>query len=216
MQTLRQLLYAFALAGVTLASAELAARVEDRIRDGTPLTSSPSSERDLKISDELGPRGRPSGRYKKWRLNEWGFRGPSIPQDPRPGEIRVLILGSSESFGLYESPGLEFPAQLASRLRDRGDYEVVNAAVAGMTLATMTPVLGELGIQIPAEPRFRLCVAAVLPRRTDPRNPAGPFHHPARPSDSTYVSLPRSTDGSDYRAHDAPGLARSSQDCGGR
>ena len=66
------------------------------------------------------------------------FGAPSIPQDPRPGEIRVLILGSSESFGLYESPGLEFPAQLASRLRDRGDFEVVNAAVAGMTLATMT------------------------------------------------------------------------------
>jgi lysophospholipase L1-like esterase len=139
MQTLRLVLYGVVLACITICSAEVAARIEDRIRDGTPISSSPSSDSDLKISDGLGPRGKPFGHYKKWKLNEWGFRGPSIQQVPGPGTRRVLVMGASESFGLYEGPDLEFPAQLASQLAERDHFEVVNAAVAGMTLATMTP-----------------------------------------------------------------------------
>jgi len=54
MQTLRLVLYGVVLACITICSAEVAARIEDRIRDGTPISSSPSSDSDLKISESSG------------------------------------------------------------------------------------------------------------------------------------------------------------------
>ena len=48
-----------------------------------------------------------------------------------------MILGASESFGLYEAAGREYPAQLAQALQKSGCYEVVNAAVAGMSVRSM-------------------------------------------------------------------------------
>jgi hypothetical protein len=52
----------------------------------------------------------------------------------------VLVLGASESFGLYESDHKEYPAQLQTRLRDTGTgcYEVVNASLFGLTLPDIT------------------------------------------------------------------------------
>jgi hypothetical protein len=43
-------------------------------------------------------------------------------------------MGASETFGYYESAGKEYPAQLADSLRRIGCYEVINAAVAGMSI----------------------------------------------------------------------------------
>jgi len=52
------------------------------------------------------------------------------------GVIRIAVMGASETFGLYESPGKEFPAQLGAMLEDvrPGRYQVINAACAGMSL----------------------------------------------------------------------------------
>jgi hypothetical protein len=60
--------------------------------------------------------------------------------------VRVITVGASETFGLRESPGREFPRQLEdslnARLRrcsapSRVRFEVLNAAFAGMTLPTI-------------------------------------------------------------------------------
>jgi lysophospholipase L1-like esterase len=125
-----------ALGLTVLASAEVTSRVEDRLRFDTELAAVPSDE-DLVVRDEFGIRGRPNARYKKWKLNAFGFRSDEITFAPPVDCQRVMVLGASESFGLYESPGKEFPAQLAAALRPHGCYEVVNGAIAGMTVRTI-------------------------------------------------------------------------------
>jgi hypothetical protein len=117
-----------------LMSVEVSARVEDRFRNGVPLFSTPDRVADLVVQDALGVRGKPYGRYKVWQLNAFGFRGPEITRSPRPGCTRVITLGASETFGLYESHEHEYPAQLATALREPGCYEVVNASIFGLTI----------------------------------------------------------------------------------
>jgi hypothetical protein len=119
-----------------LASAEIAARIDDLLDENIPFLASPN-ERDLQFIDEHGIRGRPHGKFQKWKLNNFGFRGPDMSLEPPANCQRVMILGASESFGYYESPGMEFPAQLQRRLAKSGCFEVVNAAVVGMELASM-------------------------------------------------------------------------------
>jgi len=87
-------------------------------------------------SDELGPHSRFGARFEKWRINSHGFRGPEITMEKPDGVVRILIIGASETFGLYESPGMEFPAQLQQKLdlAKPGRYQVLNAACAGMGL----------------------------------------------------------------------------------
>ena len=119
---------------VVLVSAELTARVEDYLRLGVPFAAVPDRERDLVLHDAIGIRGRPNGVYKKWHLNSFGFRSPEVARAPAPGCTRVMVLGASETFGLYESEDKEFPAQLDAALDRHGCFEVLNAAVAGLTL----------------------------------------------------------------------------------
>ena len=121
------------LAPIVVVAAEVTARVDDLIRYGVPFASTPDS-RDLTIVDSLGTRGRPRARYKGWQLNNFGFRGPDITAQPARGCTRVMVLGASETFGYYETPGKEYPAQLADSLHEAGCFEVINAAVAGMGL----------------------------------------------------------------------------------
>jgi hypothetical protein len=125
------------LALVCVLSAELAARVDDYLRYGIPLRAVPDENRDLLLRDSLGTRGRPHGRYRWWHLNAHGFRGPEMTLVPRPGCVRIVILGASETFGLYESPDMDYPAQLRSELAAHGCYEVVNAALPGASLHSM-------------------------------------------------------------------------------
>lgn len=119
-------------------SAELTARAEDFIRRGVPFLVTPDRTRDLVVHDALGIRGRPNGRYGRWQLNSAGFRGPEIARRPQPHCHRVIVLGASESFGLYESDGHDYPSQLADRLRSPSCYEVVNASLFGLTLPAIT------------------------------------------------------------------------------
>ena len=129
----RYILPLLLLAPIVVFAAEVTARVDDRIRYGIPFASTPDS-RDLTIVDSLGTRGQPGARYKGWQLNNFGFRGPDITAQPTTGCTRVMVLGASETFGYYETPGKEYPAQLADSLRDAGCFDVINAAVAGMGL----------------------------------------------------------------------------------
>jgi hypothetical protein len=127
-------MYAFALL-VTVVSAEVAARIDDWIVFGVTPWAVVERERDLMLRDTWGTRGRPNGRFNKFKLNSFGFRGPEISHLKPPGTVRVMVLGASETFGLYESEGHEFPALLRTLIAVRHEnVEVVNAAVAGMSL----------------------------------------------------------------------------------
>jgi lysophospholipase L1-like esterase len=127
-----------AAAAIALAAGEVAARLDDRLFADTPLLANPDRARDLLVQETWGFRGRPNGAYKRWQLNSFGFSGPEIAE--LPAGRRIMVLGASETFGLYESKGKDYPAQLAAELvrRRRGDIEVVNAGVAGMTLPSLT------------------------------------------------------------------------------
>jgi hypothetical protein len=122
-----------------LIGAEAGARLDDLYFQGTPFVATPSREYDLTQAEPWGLRGRTNGSYRKWKLNQFGFRGPAIDPVPPADTVRVVVLGSSESFGLYEDEGLEYPAQLDRTLRSGGRYEVVNASLAGMALNRVIP-----------------------------------------------------------------------------
>ena len=75
----------------------------------------------------------PNTRYWKWKINELGFRGKAIAAEKKKGQIRIVCLGGSETFGYYEGRGKEWPSQLEKMLKDTfPGVEVINAAVAGL------------------------------------------------------------------------------------
>lgn len=123
---------------VLVAVAETTMRIDDAVTWGASLLG-PYSEDHVMIRDSLGVRGRPNFRYEKWRMNNQGFRGPDLRLAPTPGTRRVIVLGSSETFGLFEPAGLEYPARMQQVLDSiaPGRFEVVNAALPGMGLPAM-------------------------------------------------------------------------------
>jgi lysophospholipase L1-like esterase len=125
---------------VCLTAGEIASRLDDELWNDTPFFANPDRESDLVLHDTGSVRGRPGGTYKKWKLNAYGFRGPEIAQKPSAGVRRVMLLGASETFGLYESADHEFAAVLQRDLvkKGRDDIEIVNASIAGLGLPTMT------------------------------------------------------------------------------
>jgi lysophospholipase L1-like esterase len=149
--TPRLLTRSLAVATAMLVGVEGGTRLDDWVRFGTPLTARPIGMADLLIRDSLGVHGRPSVHFRKWRMNGLGMRG----EEPRHGEsvgaARVLVAGASETFGLLESPGAEWPAQLQRELSARCGPErpdVLNAAFAGMSLPTITQDLARRGAQL--------------------------------------------------------------------
>jgi hypothetical protein len=136
-----------ALTIVFLVALELTCRVEDWLRFRTPLFTPITSQGDLMVRDRDGIHGRPDARFQKWVMNGLGTRGPAATLAKSPGSVRVVVAGASESFGLSESPGMEFPRQLedtlgrwlARRCRATGvqRFEVLNAALPGMSLPTI-------------------------------------------------------------------------------
>lgn len=119
------------LAGLTV---EVCARLEDALRYGAPLWEAYDDE-SLYMYDAGEKVGKPYASYLKWKLNEAGYRGPAL----REGTYRIACVGASETFGIYESEGAEWPRQLErelNRLSPEGrPVEVINTAYPGMTLA---------------------------------------------------------------------------------
>lgn len=119
------------LAVVTL---EVSARTEDKLRYGAAFFGNYSLD-SLYRYDELGKYGRPFASYLKWHLNEAGYRGPGL----RQGTFRIACIGSSETFGLYETAENEWPRQLERMLNQRSGtrgYEVIDAAYPGLSTGT--------------------------------------------------------------------------------
>jgi hypothetical protein len=127
---------------VFLIAAEAFARLDDKLTWGAPFLVPYSNER-LLLQDSLGFRGRPNFRYQKWRMNNLGFRGPDIAPSPAPGVTRIAVIGASETFGLYEGEGSEYPARMQTLLDSiaPGRYEVVNVGLPGLSLASMIPYI---------------------------------------------------------------------------
>jgi hypothetical protein len=123
-----------AITGIFLACLEICARLDDHWRWGAPLAGDYSNEQ-LRVTDHLGQRCRPNAQFEKWRLNSFGFRGAEVSEQKPKDVTRVLLVGASETFGLYESPGHEYPAQLKQTLEERspGRFQILNAACAGMS-----------------------------------------------------------------------------------
>jgi lysophospholipase L1-like esterase len=120
---------------VLLAASEVAARVDDKILYGAPLWSNYNLDT-LYTFDQYGRRGKPYAHYLKWQLNEEGYRGPAL----RSNTYRIVCLGSSETFGLYEQNGNEWPRVLERELDQQSankKFEVVNAAYPGMSVPSI-------------------------------------------------------------------------------
>lgn len=125
---------AAALLVIVLLAAEGAVRVEEWVRWRTPLLSRVRAVTDLAIRDSRGVHPAPSSTFRKWKINSVGTRGA----EPRDGRPRLIVTGASESFGLYESPGHEYPQQLADSLDAIAcSADVLNAAFPGMSLPTV-------------------------------------------------------------------------------
>ena len=119
---------------------ELLARMEDKVRWQAPLFQNYSWE-NLFTVDDLGRHGRPYGRFEKWQLNNLGFRSDqNISSKKENDVIRIVVLGASETFGLYESPQKDFVSQLQEELNSSKPrrYEVINVSCVGISLVRMS------------------------------------------------------------------------------
>jgi len=113
---------------------EISSRVDDKIKFNAPFGDEYTSDR-LRTRSHEGLRiNSPGSRFEKWKINKHGFRGPEISIEKSENIIRIVCMGTSETFGLYESPGKEWPAQLATVLNNDYHYEIINASVVGCGL----------------------------------------------------------------------------------
>jgi hypothetical protein len=161
---------------VFMLTLEVAARLDDAAAWGAPFLRNYSAA-ELVVWDSLGVRNKPGAQFEKWKINSSGFRGPEVEPTSPAGSIRVAILGASESFGLFESEGHEYPARLRSVLDSiaPGRFEVINASMAGLGLPTMAsyfkdfvaPFEPDLVVVYPS-PSFYLEVEPPRPLRPRP------------------------------------------------
>lgn len=120
---------------------EFCARLDDYISYRAPIFESYTLDR-LYEFDSLGQRGKPHGQYRQWKLNSLGYRGPELVN----GRTRIVCIGASETFGLYEAGGETYSRRLEIALNARAGserYQVVNAGYAGLTLGTILKRLPE-------------------------------------------------------------------------
>ena len=121
-------------------AAEVTVRIDDWARFGTPIIAPANSIDDLMVRDAFGAHARPGAVFRHFRINSLGFRGPEVDTTAREGKPLIFTSGASETFGLYESPGKEWPRQLEDSLADACQGispTVLNAGLAGMSLPTV-------------------------------------------------------------------------------
>ncbi len=117
------------LVGVTF---EIAARADDWIHyRADPLAFYGSLN--LRWVDDRGLTfNQPGIRFEKWRHDERGFRSHPYHAATDSVLADIICLGTSESYGLYESYGREWPAALAE-ISARYGFACSNASVVGMS-----------------------------------------------------------------------------------
>jgi hypothetical protein len=124
---------------VGVSSLELTVRIDDWAQFGVPLDASEVALEELSIRDSLGVHARAGTQFRQFRINSLGFRGPDLPATLPAGTKVIVTSGASETFGLYERGGGEWPQQLRLQLARRCAQPIVvlNAAFAGMSLPTV-------------------------------------------------------------------------------
>ena len=126
----RRVVAGAAYALLAFATLEIAARVEDFVKDGAPLAGSYTINTLFQASP-YGRSGVPGAHFGKWHMNAQGFRGPAL----REGSRRVLTFGASETFGIYEAAEGEYPRRLQALLDAAGaPVDVVNIALPGLRI----------------------------------------------------------------------------------
>jgi len=127
------------LGAVAVAAMEAVTRLDDWARFGAPLRSNTVGITDLLVIDSLGAHARPNAQFRQFRINALGLRGPEINLTNRTTTPFIIVSGASESFGLYESNGREWPRQLEDSLRTgcASRSVVGNASFSGMSLPTV-------------------------------------------------------------------------------
>lgn len=132
---MRRVLRAIAALLAVALGLEVGTRADEMVRLGTPFVSNASSIADIITIDSLGAHGNAGAQYRQFRFNSLGLRGP----EPDPTLQKILVLGASETFGLYEPSGKEYPRQLQDSLEAAGcRVQVLNAALPGFSLPTLS------------------------------------------------------------------------------
>lgn len=134
MRFLPRAILSLLLFGLTL---EGLARLDDFVRDGAPLLGNHDID-SVFVRTETTKIGRAGAHFGKWQMNSLGYRGP----EPVPGRPTIVTYGASETFGIYESAGHEYPRQLAQLLDGSAAagapaYNVVNIAIPGLRIGRM-------------------------------------------------------------------------------
>lgn len=181
-QPIRTIGGAAGLVVIALLAFEVTVRLDDWARFGVSLENGAISLDDLFVRDSMGQHARPSTNYRQFRINALGFRGDEISDSVVRTRELVFTSGASETFGLYESRGHEWPRQMADSLRQycpARQITVLNAAFAGMSLPTVVQdvrlrLLGFRPAEIvyyptPTQYLFRSTPQASLPRNEIPR-----------------------------------------------
>jgi lysophospholipase L1-like esterase len=77
-------------------------------------------------------------------INSLGFRGDPLTFEKAPGQIRILCLGDSFTFGSFVNDEDTFPSLLGTALRRRGmPVEVINGGVGGTTIVDQAHFLSK-------------------------------------------------------------------------
>jgi hypothetical protein len=119
---------------VFVATMEVCARIDDKIRYDAPFFSLYSSDLLRSIDDEGININVPNNQFEKWKINQLGFRGPDIPLIKPKGMVRIICVGTSETFGLYEDPGKEWTTQFKDLLEEFRRFQVINVSVVSLPL----------------------------------------------------------------------------------
>jgi lysophospholipase L1-like esterase len=153
LRVLKMLLRRLLWCVIAASTLEICARLDDWTSHGaSPWGIYDSSV--LNAYDTLGQHGQPNAQYLKWKLNSLGFRGPEL----NPKAVRILCVGSSETFGQMESENREWPRQVEWLLNKDADgkatYQLVNTGFPGETFPTSVIRLPERLAEV--RPKFAL------------------------------------------------------------
>jgi lysophospholipase L1-like esterase len=157
----RRLRDALVIAAVCLALslllAELAVRVLGLAPAGTderdrPIRRDPSLQ-GLPVLTTIKEIRRPNTRGVYYgvlhRTNSRGLRGPEYTPLPEPGTFRIVLVGDSIAMGHRVDEADTYAARLERSLNARSDgvrFEVLNAAVSGLTIAGVVRRLVRVGL----------------------------------------------------------------------
>jgi len=87
------------------------------------------------------------------RINNLGFRGPDMPEARPEGELRILALGDSYTFGDHVDTEQAYPSRLEARLAAAtpgGRVRVINAGANGFSILDETELWRKAGPRLDA------------------------------------------------------------------